>query len=160
MATPCSLSNCDARLISVETTAQITDVMSTIHAMSTVFDHRRNDTAAFIPSTGNGLARRKHIVLAGAATVFISSASAAYWAGHLPAPSLILAAGTAYLACMSYLTIVGAGRFPPQVVDDWLGAGVNTVKPGSDDAAMHLELGTLSLTRMVRAAEEASPVRH
>lgn len=125
------------------------------------FDPQPGDTAAF---RHGGKARRKHPVLAGAATVFVASAGIAYIAGYLPVPSLILAAGTAYLAYMTYLAIAfhtliadeaaGDATHPRQAADNWLGAGVGSVRPGSEDAAMHLELGTLSPAHMAEIAEE------
>jgi hypothetical protein len=99
-------------------------------------------------------ATRKHPVLAGVATVFVAAAGIAYWAGQLPVPSLIIAAGAGYLAYMTYLAVafhnlikdevIEATERPKQAVDNWLGAGVGRIRPGSDDASMHLDLGTLS----------------
>jgi hypothetical protein len=94
------------------------------------------------------------LVLAGAAAAFAAASAMAYFAGYLPVPSLIIASGAAYLAYMTYLTIsfraltkdeaAAAAQPPHQALDNWLGAGVGRIRPGSPEAAMHLELGTLS----------------
>jgi hypothetical protein len=146
----------------------MSNVMSTSHAMS----HPLNPPPAAADNSRGATdkASRKHPVLASVATVFIAAAGIAYLAGYLPVPSLILAAGTAYLAYISYLAIAfrhlikdemhDAVQHPQQAVDAWLGAGAGDVKPGSEDAAMHLELGTLSPAQVAKAAGKTKPATY
>lgn len=148
------------RQTTLEITLTMSNIMSMNQATTKLFNSsqpdvlKSADTTPPAVSTQSGKAARKHPLLAGAATVFVATAGIAYWAGQLPVPSLIVAAGAGYLAYMTYLAVafrnlikdevVEATQRPQQAIDNWLGAGVGWIRPGSDDTAMHLEVGTLS----------------
>lgn len=93
-----------------------------------------------------------------AAASFLSSLAIGIAAGYPIAPSVVVALAAAYLAQMVCLTAVICISDRPEVgalADRWLGldiAGLWTVRPGSDEAAMHLELGTLSAAHLVSLA--------
>jgi hypothetical protein len=151
-------------IVGEQTILEITLAMSNIMSMSQTTTKLFNssqpdilklaDTDTPAASAQSGKAGRKHFLLAGAAPVFVVTAGIAYWAGQLPVPSLIIAAGAGYLAYMTYLAVafrhlikdqvVEATQRSQQAIDNWLGAGVGGISPGSDDTAMHLEVGTLS----------------
>lgn len=158
------------RRTTLEITLTMSNIMSMNQATTKLFNSSQSDvlkpadTNPVAVPAQSGKAARKHPVLAGAATVFVATAGIAYWAGELPVPSLIIAAGAGYLAYMTYLAVafrnlikdevVEATQRPQQAVDNWLGAGIGRIRPGSDDTSMHLEVGTLCPAHVGAADKE------
>lgn len=93
------------------------------------------------------------------AAIFLLAVVLGMVAGYPVAPSVVVALAATYLVQMTCLTAVIFLSDRPSagaMVDRWLGldiADLWTVRPDSDDAPMHLELGTLSAGHLASPAQ-------